>query len=738
MLFADGLFARQMYDLALGEYLGLLDDHPAWKQADGALYRSGDCYRQLGQNMAAERQYARVFKEYASGDYAVKAGIKRADIFIRENRPEEGVELYRQVIRRQPPEPLLSACMYFLGDALMMMGQTNEAEQSFLQIVRSAPGSAYLPYTLIRLAEIGRASGKDTDEILKYYRAASTNEVSQRVSAEALYQIGRMEFSRRNYEESSRAFDLLASRHPEDPRTEDSALESAWAQLSSGQPALAMAAADQVITRGAAAPEWYYLKANGERALQNYEQAIVTYSHILDVGGKNEEIYRYERALCCFALGKYDLALADLGGLQSDKRMREDVLWLMGRSFEESGDGKSALDYFKLLEKEYGKGRFAAQAVYRTGGIFKDRKSWNAAAETYEGLVKAYPEDKLAPLSALAAAICRLNNSEKSQAIANLDQIEKKYPSSGVAAEALLTRAVTELQMRNPREAEAVLKRFMEGYSSHASSGEAWFWLGVIQEESGRHSEAEKSFNLALDLKVSTDIGMKASAYKAVAVYGQGDLKRAAADLQALNSLESRSYAGRNIFAWLTRFRLENDELELASDAARKLLELSAHAVERQEANYLKGVCCERSRRAEEAAESYKAAYDEPGISIYKAKSALALALCEKRQGRMDSAATYFSKAAEMADDDEGISVRARAYIGLAETSEAKNDWHSAARYYMSVAVLFDNAELVPMALASAARCYDRLEKPDDSRKAIEELNERYPESPYAGGKVVR
>ena len=46
----------------------------------------------------------------------------------------------------------------------------------------------------------------------------------------------------------------------------------------------------------------------------------------------------------------------------------------------------------------------------------------------------------------------------------------------------------------------------------------------------------------------------------------------------------------------------------------------------------------------------------------------------------------------------------------------------------MSVAILYDDAVLVPACLAGAARAFEALGQPDAAKRALDELRRRYPD----------
>lgn len=100
-------------------------------------------------------------------------------------------------------------------------------------------------------------------------------------------------------------------------------------------------------------------------------------------------------------------------------------------------------------------------------------------------------------------------------------------------------------------------------------------------------------------------------------------------------------------------------------------------------------------------------------------------------QGRTADAVPYLEQAAVWAADDALADVRARSYFLLGRAAELEEDWDRAARYYMTVGVLFDDEQWVPEALHRGARALDAAGRPEESEQAREELRERYPD--YSG-----
>jgi len=64
------------------------------------------------------------------------------------------------------------------------------------------------------------------------------------------------------------------------------------------------------------------------------------------------------------------------------------------------------------------------------------------------------------------------------------------------------------------------------------------------------------------------------------------------------------------------------------------------------------------------------------------------------------------------------------------EIAYAKGDYDGAARAFMTIAVLYDDASLTPRALRRAADAYKKADNTLESQKALHELQQRYPDFP--------
>ena len=76
LAFADGLFAKREFDLAIAEYNNFLKEFPEASGRDAALLRLAESYRQKGDTANAQKTYERLVKEFNSGEFSCGRNTK--------------------------------------------------------------------------------------------------------------------------------------------------------------------------------------------------------------------------------------------------------------------------------------------------------------------------------------------------------------------------------------------------------------------------------------------------------------------------------------------------------------------------------------------------------------------------------------------------------------------------------------------------------------------------------------
>jgi len=77
--YANALFTRKLYDLAIPEYQKYLDDYPGRSGRANAYFSIGECYRNLNRSSSARTNFQKVLSDYSDSDFAGPAAYALAE-----------------------------------------------------------------------------------------------------------------------------------------------------------------------------------------------------------------------------------------------------------------------------------------------------------------------------------------------------------------------------------------------------------------------------------------------------------------------------------------------------------------------------------------------------------------------------------------------------------------------------------------------------------------------------------
>ena len=113
---------------------------------------------------------------------------------------------------------------------------------------------------------------------------------------------------------------------------------------------------------------------------------------------------------------------------------------------------------------------------------------------------------------------------------------------------------------------------------------------------------------------------------------------------------------------------------------------------------------------------------ESPGL---QARGLIAYSKLELAQDNYDAARTRCSAALNLQPEGR-LNAEGRMQAGDIDLAEAK--YEDAAKNYLSISVLYEDAELTPLALEKAAFAYSKTGNSSEAQKANLELKDRYPD----------
>src|SRR5205814_6723033 len=92
--YANALFTRKLYDLAIPEYQKYLDDYPGASGRSNAYFSLGECYRNLNKTSNARSNFQKVINDYAESDFAGPAAYALAEMAFTQKIFSDSLQLF--------------------------------------------------------------------------------------------------------------------------------------------------------------------------------------------------------------------------------------------------------------------------------------------------------------------------------------------------------------------------------------------------------------------------------------------------------------------------------------------------------------------------------------------------------------------------------------------------------------------------------------------------------------------
>ncbi|MBN1556542.1 MAG: tetratricopeptide repeat protein, partial [Lentisphaerae bacterium] len=702
--FADGLYARGLYEACIPEYEAFLEAFPESPARDAVYFRLGESCRHTGDVSAAEKYFKRVFDEYPESPFRLKAGFRRADLFMQAGYHDAAVELFKRVVQEEPPPDLAAASFYLMGDAYRELDRPDAARIAYARVREAFPESEFYPYALLKLGEL--AAPEDPAEALALYaRAAADTNAPARVTAEALFQSAELQYEQGAYEASAAAYQRLRREFPADARAREAALRTAWSLYRAGLYAETLRVADAVLNRPeregepdpAAEAEWLYLKANAQRALLKREAARETYARLIErhPDSRYADAARYENALVHFKMGEFEGAIEWARGVRADAARGADVYWLLAESYAALDRHDDALQYYRLILKDFPDSAMAGDAAYRIAYHLQSQGRYAEAASRFLETAQRFADSETAPKALFAAALCASQDGRYDDAARDWGALIRRYPEHDLVEDALYQKAMSEIRLERDETALVTVRALLQRFPETPYAAEAWYWQGVLLSQAEQWADAQAALRRALAASPRPELARDAEFRLATVLQRTGAAGEAADRFEALLDTPSVERFAPALLQWLSETRYAEQAFERAEAAARVMTEEERAPSVRETGWTLVG----RARLAREdtagAAAAFENALATGAGTRFGAESALRLGDLALARGDAAGAGAYYKRAASGAGET-APGIRARAYAGLGRAAAAGGDPAGAARYFMSVAVLYDDPEIVP------------------------------------------
>lgn len=736
MRFADGIYLRGFYETAVAEYLALLRDYPDSAHAPAALYRTGECYRQMGNQAGAERFYKQLVLQHPKSEQVPRAELRRAELAIAEDRPAEAAAILNALLEAGVPAETAAAATYYLGYSRLKTGDEKGASAAYERLLAEHGDSPYASFAALDLAAL-HAGEKGNDEALTaWFEKALATAATPSAKAEALFRWGDWAYRQERYQEAADTLQSLLVEWPNERRARDARLAAAWSlyYLERAPEALAMAEKlEQHASDAETAASGIYLRANCLRKMNRDGEALEAYEQVARdyPGTRFASRAAYETMVTRFKRGEYEKTLV-AAPAQPESANKVDVLWMRAESERALGRLAAARGRYEMLVQQFPKSPQAAPALLRLGEMAREAGRLDEAAELFRRVAEEYPKNEAVGAALKASALARMRTGDAKGALVDWDALLARKLDGAATAEARLQKALVLIDLKKEKNALETLAEIVKDPSGGPSVALAHYWQGVLWAEKSKWPEAEAALRASLAATPDAQTSALARLRLAVVLQRQDRMDEAADQIAPLLENPQRVAENPALVEWAVRRHFDQGQYERSRQAAVALAQHATEPAWRQIGWHWAGSSETQLGNDPAALAFYEKAVAEKAQTREGAESQLLLAGLERKAGHYAKAEERYAAAAQSASGEDSLDLRTRAYFGLGETAEAAGQIERAARHFMSVAVLFDDPEWTPHALFRAGRLFRQAGKTAEQKSAWKELKERYPDSSFA------
>src|SRR5436190_7324189 len=182
--YANALFTRKLYDLAVPEYQKYLDDYPGLAGRANADFSLAECYRNLNRASSARTNFQKVLNDYGDSEFAGPAAYALAEMAFTQKDYAAALPLFhRSAGKSKEPAVALSA-HYFEARCLEALGRKEEAANIYAEVAEAGNPNPYREDARITAASIFAGRGRKIDA-LKQYEALANEAQKPTLKAES-------------------------------------------------------------------------------------------------------------------------------------------------------------------------------------------------------------------------------------------------------------------------------------------------------------------------------------------------------------------------------------------------------------------------------------------------------------------------------------------------------------------------------------------------------------------------
>src|SRR5438445_12342811 len=741
--YANALFTRKLYDLAVPEYQKYLDDYPGRPGRANAYFSLGECYRSLQRDGTAITNLQKVLNDYGDSEFAGPAAFALAEMAFTDKHYATALPLFhRSAGKSKEPAVALSA-RYFEARCLEALGRKDEAADIYAQVAESGNANPYREDARLTAASIFAARGRKIDA-LKQYEALANESQKPALRAESAVRGGMiaLELVQADKGKMDKAMADRAEALLQKGRTLPEAGKfRAIAQVGfrklqyqTGQYAELLGDYKKELEKlpEAAQAEVLLLAANSERQLGHSKEAEALYRQIIANYPDRDEAKdaAYQRLINVYNSDPSALnAAVDefLATNPTNERADQAELLRAEALYKQENYTDAAAIYGELRASELSP-KLRAEAAYKLGLCHVQMKNVPGVIEAFTYYVQTFPDSPEMPAALGQRALANEQSKDYNAALTDLNIVLANYPKARVREATLQLKALILGQQENTKGMVETFRQLLKEFPKSSVAAQAQYYIGKAAFEAKDYKTALTALNTARELNKEHYYNLASLRIILCQFY----LKDRPALTKEVNDFMANSpntNVPPEVLEWLGIEYYNEKNFQAAEKYLSALGKIDNRGSVKPDFLFYLGDTATKLKNLPEAEDAFAKYLQIAKDPAGKAKVLLALGAIKISLHKPDDA----QKIAEeiMVLQPEGR-VNAEARLLAGDVQLERGNFDDAGKAFKGVALLYDDPAITPRALNKAALAYRQAGKAEEADRLSRELRERYPN--YAGG----
>jgi TolA-binding protein len=739
--YANALFTRKMYDLAIPEYEKYLSDYAGGSGRANAYFGLGESYRLLGKNGSARTNFQKLLDEFGDSEFAGPAAYALAVLAFSQKDFTAAQPLFHKAAAKSKDPSVALSAKYFEARCLESSKRADEALMLYLQVAEAK--SQYREDARTTAGAMLLARGRRIDA-LKQYEALASEAEKPAAKAEAAVRAGLIALDLAvadrakidsGMAEKARVL-LQKGRVASDSGRWKGVAQAGLLRLEYQTGQFAQVISDYKKSAGQlpeeAKAETMLLVGNAQRQLGHTQEAEGIYREIIEKFPNREEAKdaRYQRLINIYNSDP-NAVIAEVDEFlktnPTSERADQAKLLKAEALYKQQKFGEAAPFYEELRGSQLAL-NLRSEAAYKLGWCAVQMKDSARAVEAFSYFIKTFPDNPQTPIALTQRSLAYQQSNNMDAAIADLNFLISNYPKAKEREAAIQQKALLLGELNREPEMAQTFQQLLKEYPKSSAVAQANYYIGKAAFDGKEYKRALTSLDAARRLNREQYYN-PATLRIISAHYYLRDRKTATSEVDAFLASPGNANVPPEVLQWLGIEYYNEKNYLLAEKYLGVLGRVENPVGVKPDFWFYLGDVAGKLKHYDEAENAYSRYLQNSTDAAGKAKALLALGATKIAGHKPDDAEKI---AAEIMTLQPEGKVNAEARLLAGDVQFERQRFEDAGKAYAGVALLYDDPAITPRALNKAADAYRRAGKTEEADRVAKQLRDRYPN--YAGG----